>query len=145
MATIIKKLSVKTVVGEIILADLPEKGSVDVMRAVGIATGTQTGMSTYGEWVALKGSFQAVNLLNGEEFRSNKCFVPDVVTDGIAVALSQEGTTSVEFGVLVSVKRNPSVAKGYDYAVSPLIEQDEAAPLGTLLTRVPALKLKGKT
>jgi hypothetical protein len=144
MAKIIKKISTKTVFGDVVLADLPEKESKELIRVVGIATGTQVGMSTYGEWTALKGSFQAINLDTGEEYRSNKCFVPDTITDGVAVALAQDNTKSVEFGVLVSVRRNPNVAKGYEYEVEPLLKMSESDPLESLVKRLDAPKEQTK-
>ena len=136
MTKIIKKISTKTVFGDFVAADLPEKESKKLFRVVGIATGIQIGKSIFGEQVTLKGSFHAMNLATGEEFRSNKCFMPGTVADIIGVALAKENTKSIEFGVLISVSRNQKFAKGYEYEVEQLIQMSESDPLKSLVARL---------
>ncbi len=134
---IIKKVSASTVVGNTkVLRKFAESGdgkSVDIMRVVGVAIGVKSGMSPYGEWVALRGNFSAVNIDTGEEFRGSTLYVPDEITDMIAAQLS--ATTSVEFGVIIGVKES-DLAIGYEYVVTPLMDTGEADPIAALNARI---------
>jgi hypothetical protein len=66
--TPLRKINAKTVWGKIKNDDIPEKGSKPLFRVIGQAMGTREGDGDYGEWVALVGNFEAVNLATGEVF-----------------------------------------------------------------------------
>ncbi len=134
---IIKKVSASTVVGSTKeLRKLAESGkgkSVDIMRVVGVAIGVKSGMSSYGEWVALRGNFSATNIETGEEFRGSTLYVPDEITDMIAAQLS--AATSVEFGVMIGVKESDLII-GYEYVVTPLMDTGESDPIAAINARI---------
>lgn len=134
---IIKKVSASTVIGSTKelrkLAESGEGKSVDIMRVVGVAIGVKSGMSSYGEWVALRGNFSATNMETGEEFRGSTLYVPDEITDMIAAQLST--ATSVEFGVIIGVKESDLVI-GYEYVVTPLMDTGESDPIAALNAKI---------
>ncbi len=105
----------------------------ELMQVFGIATGTLAGESQFGEWVALVGTFKAVNLEDGEVFTSGKCFLPSVATDYLVQYLSSE-TSSVEFALQIDSVPSDTVI-GYEYIVKPLIEVEEPKALSDLESR----------
>ena len=135
----IKRISVKDVIGEINAEELPKKGTKDLMRVVGIATGIKRGISAYGEWVALKGSFSAIDNETGEEYRSNTCFVPEEITDKVALKLAEKETRSVDFAIDITITA-AKTATGYEYGVVMLKEVGIADPLEALMSGLPKIK-----
>lgn len=137
--TLLKKITTKTVMGKVkeAIAGLGDKfqQNTPAMRVLGIANGVQTGESDYGPWVKFKGEFKATNLLTGEEFRSRSCMLPELASDELEAALSDENNDSVEFAVDVTV--NPSENTiGYEYGIIPLVEAQRDDPLARLSSQV---------
>lgn len=125
MSALLKKISIKTVVGNIrpIIKGMDHGASVAVLRVVGVANGVKRGTSDYGDWEALVGMFKATNLITGENHRSSKCFLPDVATDMIASVVSNG--SPVEFAIDIHAVVDDESQLGYTYAVHPLLEPGE--------------------
>ena len=147
MSNIIKKITVKTVLGDVkkmVLGD-KKKGvegldvKTDVMRVAGIARRMETGESEYGPWVKFKGSFMGTNLITGEEFRAGSAMLPEVASELLEEAMNAEGAENVKFGFDVAVTPDDSIAIGYQYSVTPLIEATEDDPLLSLANSLPNL------
>jgi len=134
---IIKKIGASTVVGTPKdLRKLAEKGEgkpFPIMRVVGVAIATKTGVSQHGEWVALRGNFSAINLETGEEFRGSTVYLPDEITDMVAAQLGN--ASSVEFAVEIGVAESDMVI-GYEYTVKPLLEASENDPIAALNAKI---------
>ena len=143
MGGILKKISVKTVFGAINVRETAVGVEKPVMRVVGNITGAKTGESQYGPWLALKGSFLAVNLETGEEFRSSQCFLPESATDLAFNALQQDGVKSVDIAFDIGVKGTPPGKGqiGYEYTVTPLIAPAKSDPILSLMERISTPKL----
>lgn len=143
---ILKKISASTVVGNVKrlreIAENSEGVVAPIMRVIGVAIATKSGVSQYGEWVSLRGQFSATNLETGEEFRGSSLFVPDELTDMIAAQLSQ-GVKSVEFAVDIGVMVSDAVI-GYEYVVEPLLEPSENDPINSLIARIESSEKKVK-
>jgi hypothetical protein len=138
-----KKLSVAKVFGKITAVKVAqaENQVLKIMRVFGSATGKKTGVSDFGEWVALTGQFRAINPATGETFDSATLFLPDVALD-LIVAQLDGGAQAVDFAFDISAVADESVAVGYSYRASPLIEAEAESPLARLeakLASVPAL------
>lgn len=133
---IIKKISTKTVYGEVKRSELYEaKGQrIDLYDVFGIAKGVKSGESNYGDWHALTGSFRAVNVETGEEFQAGTLFLPGVGHDLIAGLIGD--AEAVEFALRVSVAADDTSQIGYAYHVTPLIEPTEGDPLSKLQAQV---------
>lgn len=138
----VKKLSVATVFGKIdlkavIKADEAGK-ALPLMRVIGSAVAVKEGMSSYGEWKALQGQFQATNLETGEVFEAATLFLPDVALTPILVSLSQPNARGVEFAIEVSAKYAKDSKGGvpYEYTWAPLLPPDQNDPIARLTARL---------
>ena len=128
---IVSKLSAKKVCGKI---KVPEK-KTPLMQVFGIATGVETGESTFGPWTALKGAFRATRTLDGEQFQSGTCFLPKMGSELIVPMLKKEGVEGLEFAFHIGVVPAEN-AIGYEYYVEPMLESRENDPLEMLAKRV---------
>lgn len=135
MSTLIKKISIKTVLKA--RPAVPEKnGEVNqIMDLIGIANGVQPGETDKGPYNRFIGSFQATNLKTGEVYRSGSCFMPDVAGNLILGAL-KGGASSVEFGFKIGVVKDDQSATGYVYVAEPLMKPSENDPLELLNKKV---------
>lgn len=139
--TLIKKISAKTVVGTV----RPPEKPTSLYTVIGIANGLRTGNTTYGDFVALTGQFEATNLETGEQYTAPQCFLPEPLCGMIAAQLrttDKEGnrtTMSVRFAVEVGIKPAKSTM-GYEYTVRELVDTSEGDPLEDLRQALPAPK-----
>jgi len=140
---IIGKISVKTVVGnkKTINDGIKEYNgaSVPIMRVVGQVSGIETGSSTYGEWLALKGNFQATNILTGEVFMSSTAFVDNTYSQNIQSELEKEEVSIVEIAVDIHAASSDSSQTGYIYSIRPLLN-NTFNPFEKLIAGLPPVK-----
>lgn len=140
----VKKLSVATVFGKIDLEALikaPDQ-TIAIMRVIGRAVGVKEGMSSYGDWKALQGQFQAVNAATGEVFEAATLFLPDVAMTPLLVALSAPESRGVEFALALSVKYVKNGKPGgvpYEYTWEPLLPPDASDPIARITARLQEL------
>lgn len=144
MAKLIKKISAKNVCGKMkqeVLTQGPDGKDIigfkekDIMQVIGVATATRSGETTFGDFMGLRGQFQATNLETGETFRSSQCFLADDLTDLIAAQLSTEGVKTVEFAFMVGIRPNET-AIGYEYTARPLMETSNNDPLEKIMAQI---------
>lgn len=138
-----KKLSVAKVFGKInaaIISKQGDGGKLTIMRVFGSANGIKTGISDFGEWRALTGQFRATNIQTGEVFDSAVCFIPDVALDLVCAQL-EGGAKAVDFAFDISAVLDETVAVGYSYQASPLIQAEEESPISRLESKIAALAL----
>jgi hypothetical protein len=136
------KISVKAVVGNIgkLISDGKITDEKPVMRVFGVAAKIRNGESDNGVWIAFLGQFEAINLLDGVEYRSGKLFLPSVASDLLEGAISSNGGKPVEFGYDISVEQNEDSSTGYIYSVVSLIEPKEDVTMSRLKKSVMAKK-----
>ena len=130
---LIGKISPKNCSGNIkqILKEMKEGQTQDILQVIGIAKGTIEGESDFGPYTGFKGQFKAKNLLDGREFMSGKCFLPDVATDLIAAQFADD-IKEIQFAFIVGVKAVETSSVGYEYYAKPLTEPKENDPLALL-------------
>jgi hypothetical protein len=140
----IKKLSIKTVYGVIdvkkLLAAPGEK--LDCMQVIGNVVSLKAGSSSYGEWTACEGMFEATNCETGEVSHASVLFLPDVALIPLRVALAQEGTRGVEFAIKIGVKYVNDAKPGgsvYEYTWEPLLPPDANDPITRIKAKLAAL------
>lgn len=133
---IVAKLSAKKVCGKI---KKPEKKTV-LMQIFGVATGTKSGESNFGGWVALTGQFRATNLETGEIYQSGICYLPNTALNLIIPMLAKDGVDGLEFAFNIGVIPADN-AFGYEYYVEPMLEPKENDPLEMLAKRVSQVAL----
>lgn len=130
---LVKKISVASVFGDVAKNLKGADGKIQtaaLMKVYGVADGTKAGQSNFGEWVAFTGNFEAVNVNNGEIFRSNIVFLPEPAHSLLLGTLQRAGeNASVQFGFLIGVKASSKGSLGYEYTTQPIVEQTENDPL----------------
>lgn len=138
---LLKKMSAKTLIGKI---DPPEK-QVDLFAVYGVATGTKTGSSNFGDWLAFIGDFEGVDIATGEVSRSPVCFLPEPA-QGMLEAALLKNENGVEFSFIIGVKPNKTSTTGYEYTVKPVVASKQNDALeklrGATTQALPAPKEK---
>jgi hypothetical protein len=133
---IVKKLSIKTILGR--KPKAPAEGKIDwLCQIIGVATGVKTGNSNFGDWTALMGSFQGLNMETGDISRSGQCFLPDVALNLITAALLNKDARGIEFAFNIGVKEDSKSTTGYVYVCEPVLEASENDPLEMLTKKLP--------
>ena len=115
-----RKLSVKIIVGKRI--DRVEVAT-PLFTVIGIATGTRTGQSTYGEWVGLRGQFEVTRFEDGKVMRAPVIILPDIAMAEIARA-QWPIAFALEVGVSPSAKE-----PGFEHTVKVLVPPTDHDPL----------------
>jgi hypothetical protein len=110
-----KKLSTKIIVGKRI-GKITEP--TDLYTVAGVVTGIKVGQSTYGEWIGLRGSFEATRLADNQIMRAPLIILPDAAMIELNPALF---TADLEFALLVSVDPSSNQA-GFDTRVTWIVE-----------------------
>jgi len=121
--SIVKKISSKLMVGNIVKADNGYLYSI-----IGKVTGIKTGESNYGSWIGFKGEFEAWN--DKVSCRSNLCFLPEIISIPLEVAVSNKDE-DITFGIEIHKKENDSVV-GFEYEVKTIIPLKESNMLSDL-------------
>jgi len=124
--TMVKKISSKLLCGVV-----REKENGVLYNVIGTATGIKTGQSNFGEWVALKGEFNAWN--DKVNLKSRIIFLPEVATIPIESAL-KSGAKHIDFGISVIKGASDSVI-GYEYSIKNIIPVKESNRLEDLRER----------
>lgn len=108
----------------------PKLQQKQLYKITGISSTYDEVPSPYGETQRLIGDFIAINLLSGEVFRSNRCFLPGIMKDSIIAAINSAAKgDAVQFAFLVSITDdadNVKNAVGYIYTFETLIEMAES-------------------
>ncbi len=105
-------------------------------RLIGIATGTKSGVSQYGDWTSLIGSFQFTSP-EGETVRAVQAFGPDLVIQPVVAQLAS-GSQSVTVAVDVFAVPSDKSPTGWNYVCSTAIEETESDPLALLMAKTTA-------
>jgi len=132
-AILVKKISSKLMCGKV--RDCNEGILYSV---VGKVIGLKSGSSTYGDWTALKGDFEAWN--EKQRCKSHLCFLPDILTLQLEIALA-DGNDDITFGVEV-LKKNNDTTVGYEYEVRNIIPQKETNLLEDLRSKFEKMQNK---
>lgn len=118
-----KKLSAKIIVGKRIgKIDAPK----DLFTVIGIATGTKTGQSNYGEWTGLRGQFEVTRCEDGKVLQAPLMILPDA-----AMAALEGSAWPSQFAFLVRVVPSMNGA-GFEYEVVQVVPPSPHDPLSDL-------------
>ena len=140
MSQLTKKISTAKVYGKVNVRKLPEDGTVlNLFSIIGVAIGTKSGTSDFGDWTCLVGQFEATNLDTGAVMASANAFLPDVAQGLIEAQLAQEGTQQVQFAFVIGAKADEQSPVGYSYTAQPILPPDAKDPLEDLRKSVLAI------
>lgn len=114
---------------------------VPVLRVWGIVSGAKGGVSQFGNFIAFSGEFGALNLITGDEARSQTLLLPSVAEGVVAslfVKASKDGG-SAQIGIEVAVEENLSAKGGtkFRYIVKPLFEYKGDDAMAELAKQLP--------
>ena len=139
-----KSIDAKTLVGNVkkVIADWEEGETRELFHIVGRAESIETGEGTHGPWTRFVGSFEAVNVDNGENSVSNKAYFPEPYESLTYAALKNAGGGSVEIACTISVTKVEALPTGYKYGVRSLQEIKPADDLAHLRGLLPPVKPK---
>lgn len=144
---VVKKITLKKCCGNLkaIVRDQMKAGqTLPVLRVLGQVTNASMESSDLGEYVRLRGSFKAINLLDHSEFTSAACILPDVASYPVYHQMQvpgEDGTTPkvLEFAYDMTIKEDESSAVGYEHGCVPLVETTQDDPLERLAANLPKL------
>lgn len=184
-SNIVKKLSMRHLVGNVakfiptkeveekrgdktVVKEVPAIGeTVWLAQVVGIARGTKTGVSNFGDWEALVGDFIAVPLVgdkgpqaagkdaagkatpakDAQRFRTGQIFLPDVIMNMVASAIGNNSGVDFAFKIGITAAatdgERPS-ATGYEYTADFLIQPEASDPLTALAEKALAAPTEEK-
>ncbi len=140
----IRKISVKTVYGEIDLeALLKDKAKTHhVMDVFGVARRTKPGESDNGPFMAFMGEFRAIAAPGapngaGAMYRAPKVFLPKFLEEEVAATIGDgETVKSVEFGYRIYAKYDKDAATKYVYMADSLLEPEVSDAMLALESRM---------
>lgn len=140
----VAKISMKTVVGDIkkliLSGQLADGETYPLMRVRGQVGKMTSGTGDYGTWVAFRGVVEATNLITGEIVASNKVFLPDVVSDEMAMALQNaEDGAFLQFSYDILVNVDHDLPTLYQYSVDSHFQNGGTDPLALIREKEPEL------
>lgn len=140
----LKKLSVKEVMGfdEKELLEIANSKKNELCVFVGDARTYGVKPTQFGNATFLLGSFLAVNLRNGERFKSTKLYLPNDVAENVVAELDnrEDRTQPVHFKVQVEVAVSKKSKGGYTYVASEITTPEALDREAELLKMLPAPK-----
>ena len=122
--------------------------AVPVMRVWGMVHAKTPGVSQFGSYIKFSGEFGALNLVNGEEFRSQNLLLPQVgeaVVNSLFERAAKDGGVA-EVGLDVCVEFNNSAKGGtkFRYVVKPIVEFKGDDALSVMAKRLPPPQYPGE-
>lgn len=123
--TILKKISTKTVCGDIAPSKILKEGT-PLYRVYGIVRGIKTGQTQYGEFTGFRGDFRAQNVETKEAFAGAVCYLPPVAQDLVLGAFDMNTRQPLNFAFEIGIKENLKVPMKYEYTCEPLMKPQES-------------------
>lgn len=124
----VRKITVASVFGKVKVADIPEGEELELCRIAGVASGLESGESSYGPWTMLLGEFAATNRATGEIFAGVKAIVPGAMGEQLVLSMSnalvEDAGSKLKFSVDISAKVSPRDPNKYEYIVRPVLAPD---------------------
>jgi len=133
MTTIIRRLTLRTagLTKSFIQKNLPEGGSMPLLRIAGETTEAKVGQTDKGEYIRLLGNFFAQNMTNNEQFQSAQCILPTFISEPLAAALRV--SQSVDFALEIHATEDADSAVGYVFSVKSLQQAEPTDKMKRLM------------
>lgn len=122
----------------------PNLDRIPLYKIAGKAVRWETKDSQYGESVCLIGDFMAVNANTGEVMKSNRVYLPGIMTDSVLAHIGDGKFVEFAFDVAIIPDPNVKSATGYQYTFDTLIEvaeDSEMSKFEVALGIAPAAKM----
>lgn len=140
---VLKKITMKEIGSADLLAECAKTGKEIVLAHIaGVARGVKTGVSGFGEYHTLQGTFVAKHV-NGKEFKAAQLILPALANDLVLSEMQNAGENGVDLAFTIIAKPDTSGrgGTGYKFGAVPLLpprKNDELAHLTTLLPAIEA-------
>jgi hypothetical protein len=137
---IMRRLSPRDIMGQKIvelLTDEPQQ----LYTVYGVATGTRTKESAYGQATAVTGQFEVVRITDGMIMRGNVLYLPEPAGSTLIEAVNKRAAddNGIEFIATIGIKPSKKSALGYEYTWQPHLKPEEKAALDNLRSQVKGL------
>jgi hypothetical protein len=114
---------------------------VSIMRVWGMVSGKTPGVSQYGPYMKFTGEIAALNLITGDEARSQALLLPGIA-EAVVISLFDRATKeggSAQIALEVTVTYNNSAKGGtkFAYGVKPLVEFKGEDALSVMAKQLP--------
>jgi len=124
--------------------------AVSVMRVWGIVSNRKTGVSQFGSYTKFTGEIAAINILTGDEFRSQELLLPaiaETLVNKMFEGAAKDESSAAQFALEVTVTYNPPKTENsnftkFVYGVKPLIEFKGEDALSAMAKQLPAVGAK---
>lgn len=87
------------------------------------------------QYIGLRGDFRAKNVITGVKYYSSTLYLPEFAILPVVEVLERDASR-IEIAYNVSVKESEGTVTGYEYIISPLLNEEQSDPLAELETRV---------
>lgn len=150
-ANILPKMSLKTIGCKPKEVATAESGRLQLARVYGLADGSRfvaDDKSVTGSYTFFTGTFEAVNLQDGEIYRSSKLFLPGGISEmfekEVAKAKKDDPNAELQFAFEIRAKRDTNPI-GYSYEAQALRKIETNDPLAAIRGAMLALPAGGPT
>jgi hypothetical protein len=132
------------------IAEKNPNAETPILRVWGVlnVADRKSGTTALGTYVEYGGEIGAINLITGEEARSQKLILPQVaetVTEALLSKAVKVGAASVQIGMDIAVEFNEAGKQRggntYKYVVLPLVEVSGDDALAAMLNEFPVAKI----
>jgi len=131
------------------VAEQAQPKAVPVLRVWGIVSNRQDGSSQFGSYIKFSGEIAAMNLITGEEARSQALLLPAVGEAVVATLLDRavKNGATAQVALEITVEYNNSAKGGtkFAYGVKPLMEFKGDDALSEMAKSLPAPKILSLT
>lgn len=115
---------------------------VPILTIIGQVSDYATGNGDNGDFIKLKGSFEATNLMTGEVTSVNGvCILPNFIAENMALAI-KAGAQAVDFAVSISVEYDETAATMYKFSAESLLPPTTAQPVSALKAQMQQLGIE---
>lgn len=104
----------------------------DLYRVGGVVKRCESVETNFGDSTRLIGDFLAVNKQTGEMFRSNRLFLPSIISEEMEAAVDPSTKSQVEFAFDIYIIPDDKSATGYVYMAEPVVKARESDAMAQL-------------
>jgi hypothetical protein len=136
-----RRISARDICGDVAKLVKDAGQPIDLFHIYGLADGTKTKTTSYGDAVAITGMIEVVRCEDGEVLMGAVAYLPEPAGSSIAErvkAIKVQGE-NVQFAMTIGVKPDAKSSKGYVYTMKPFLKPEQRSQLDALRSEVKGL------
>ena len=142
---LLKKVTVRTIYGDVDQAEVKEVGTLPLCRIIGRTNKAKPGQTDKGSFIRFVGEFVGINAKTGKSQSSAACILPNVAEDLVFGAMQPNKETgeipTVEFAFDIAVEYDEKSVTKYRYAVFPVFKAKPSDALADLLGKMDSVPM----